>query len=1045
MSKSGKRRQRARKLARSQSLRNPSARSLRYEPLEDRRMLAVVTVTTDQDVVDFNDGLTSLREAIFATNLVEGADEIQFDFGHDGPATILLMQGELAITDSLTITGSGAELLTIDASDGADVTFATGDGFRVLHIDDGDDNRHNNVVISGLTLTGADVAPTNLWGRGGAILNRENLTVTNSTISENSSDSGGGIYHSVGSLSLTSSMISGNSGLAGRAGSGGGIVSVDGTTNIYSSTIRDNLAVAGGGGISSTRSLLNIVDSTIQGNSANSGGGIRNEAGLMNITSSTISTNLANFRGGGIQTSRSSSTNITNSTITNNLADFAGGIDIELSWLTLENTIIAANTVERFGPDFGTRFSSIVGNYSFIGAGNSAISLVDGINGNQVGSINSPLDPLLAPLADNGGPTLTHALLPSSPAINAGDLNAIAGVYGVPLFDQRGEGFDRIHSRIDIGANEVQELGDLNLLVDTLVDESDGDYSRGNLSLREAIELANANPVPDTIRFDPIFAAIAGPLPATILLTQGELVITDSVEIVGLGAELLTIDASGNDPTPDSNNGDGSRIFKIDDSDEATALDVTLSDITLTGGDLGGGPITGQGGAIFSLESLNVLDVVITGNAANHDGGGIFTKGATTVTNSTFTENRSTHFSGGGLFAIDATLAVTGSTFHSNTSRRDGGGVFALNTTTTIHESTFTGNSAERLNGGGLWVKGEVSITDSTVSGNSASKGGGIFAFQADTKIVGSTISDNSSWGNGGGIFVNAAQGSISIAHSTITANTADANSNSSGKGGGLFVRDGVVTLNHTLAVGNQDGEGSPDIAGIINSSFSLLGFGAEFLGPLVDNGGPAFTHALLPGSPAINAGDPLAGDVPQFDQRGNPFTRISDGRIDIGAYESQSLSGDFDGDADADGDDLAQWQGDYGLNGGSDSDRDGDTDGTDFLNWQRSFGVVLSEAVSTSLVVEKSSVADERREAVDWAFAVDPLLLAQADDQLSTVESELASDFVLQPVLETTWPVHRATVRSPYRSVEVTPSNEELFVKLNNDLAVLDELFAQL
>src|SRR5687767_1854045 len=78
-------------------------RPLKLEPLEDRRVLAVVTVNTDQDVVDFNDGLTSLREAIFATNLVAGADTIEFDFGHDGPATILLTQGELQIADDLTI------------------------------------------------------------------------------------------------------------------------------------------------------------------------------------------------------------------------------------------------------------------------------------------------------------------------------------------------------------------------------------------------------------------------------------------------------------------------------------------------------------------------------------------------------------------------------------------------------------------------------------------------------------------------------------------------------------------------------------------------------------------------------------------------------------------------------------------------------------------------------------------------------------------------------------------------------------------------------
>jgi hypothetical protein len=109
--------------------RTPLARSLRYETLEDRRLLAVLTVDTDQDVVDFNDGVTSLREAIFAANIVPGADEIVFDLG-DGPKTILLTQGELKIADSLTITGSGAELLTIDAQQQSrifNVTATTGD------------------------------------------------------------------------------------------------------------------------------------------------------------------------------------------------------------------------------------------------------------------------------------------------------------------------------------------------------------------------------------------------------------------------------------------------------------------------------------------------------------------------------------------------------------------------------------------------------------------------------------------------------------------------------------------------------------------------------------------------------------------------------------------------------------------------------------------------------------------------------------------------------------------------------------------------------
>ena len=97
----------ARKLATGNSL---YRRALRYEPLEDRRLLAVVTVDTLADTVDFNDGHTSLREAIFATNTVPGADTINFAplLTANGPATILLTQGELKITDALTINGPGA-------------------------------------------------------------------------------------------------------------------------------------------------------------------------------------------------------------------------------------------------------------------------------------------------------------------------------------------------------------------------------------------------------------------------------------------------------------------------------------------------------------------------------------------------------------------------------------------------------------------------------------------------------------------------------------------------------------------------------------------------------------------------------------------------------------------------------------------------------------------------------------------------------------------------------------------------------------------------
>src|SRR3990172_2387719 len=91
-----------------------ASRRLRIEPLEARRLLAVVTVNSEFDTVDLNDGLVSLREAVFATNIVPGPDTIEFSLSLAGK-TLVLTQGELTISDDLAITGLGADLLTIDA------------------------------------------------------------------------------------------------------------------------------------------------------------------------------------------------------------------------------------------------------------------------------------------------------------------------------------------------------------------------------------------------------------------------------------------------------------------------------------------------------------------------------------------------------------------------------------------------------------------------------------------------------------------------------------------------------------------------------------------------------------------------------------------------------------------------------------------------------------------------------------------------------------------------------------------------------------------
>ena len=407
---------------------------------------------------------------------------------------------------------------------------------RVMRISDAS-AAVNNVVLEGLTLTGGNVT-----SNGGAIEVAENLTLRRSIIRGNQASNGGGIsVTSTGNVQITieNSTISGNT-----ATSDGGGVSLSftgvntGTVQMVSSTISGNTASGRGGGISAVGNLigtLRIDDSTIALNNAYFGGGLRtNGLATTELTSSIVATNTASTR-----------------------PDVSGTINANFNLIgnTMGATLIGANNI-------------------------------------------TGLNPLLAPLADNGGPTPTHALLPGSPAINMGSSNESNDQRGAPFLRNDGGG-------VDIGAYERQTVAGLSLIVDTISDESDGDYSAGDLSLREAIGLANGSIGPDTITFDAVVFDSA----RTMQLTKQLPTITDAVVITGPGAGVLTIDAGGGiDGTIESGTPDGFRIFEIDDLDAGNQIDVTISGLTLTGGDIN------VGGAIFSKENLTIERVTLDAN-----------------------------------------------------------------------------------------------------------------------------------------------------------------------------------------------------------------------------------------------------------------------------------------------------------------------------------------------------------------------------------------------------------------------------------------------
>ena len=162
---------------------------------------------------------------------------------------------------------------------------------------------------------------------------------------------------------------------------------------------------------------------------------------------------------------------------------------------------------------------------------------------------------------------------------------------------RRRSGTQPFRRRLRIEPLEDRRL--LSITVNTLVDELDGSIVDGDVSLRDAIAAA---PAGETIEFAP---ALTSGGPATINLSLGQLAINKSLTINGPGANLLTIDASGNDPTPTVNNGDGSRVFSVGGGN------VSISGLTLTGGDM-----FGDGGGIYNTANLTVTNSTITGNVA---------------------------------------------------------------------------------------------------------------------------------------------------------------------------------------------------------------------------------------------------------------------------------------------------------------------------------------------------------------------------------------------------------------------------------------------
>lgn len=377
---------------------------------------ATITVSNTDD-----SGAGSLRQAI--ADAVSG-DVIEFDSGVTG--TIILTSGQLTINKSLTINGPGADVLAISGGNTSMVFQLSG---------------NTNITISGLTVKNGF---SDANGGGMRIESVGQVLVENCVIEDclveatGTAAQGGGIYIN-NQLTATTNLVT-----------------IKNTIIRNNRANRTSTAGATGGGIRVFRSgtgsltcrvkILNsaIVGNIAEGSSTNASGGGISLSGLveLEIVNSTISGNYAEGSGGGAAVG--STTIINFSTISYNAigASTTVGAGIQGSVVTMTNTIVSDNTKAADAE------ADIVGTITNLGNSiiqqNADFSMTNDLGGNLLGT-----DPDLAPLADNGGPTLTHALLPGSPALNAGSCNPATTT------DQRG--FSRPQGgQCDIGAFENQ-------------------------------------------------------------------------------------------------------------------------------------------------------------------------------------------------------------------------------------------------------------------------------------------------------------------------------------------------------------------------------------------------------------------------------------------------------------------------------------------------------------------------------------------------------------------------------------------------------------
>ena len=789
----------------------------------------IVTKETD----DGSDG--TLRHEIADT---PAGGEITFAEG----ITNIALMSELMIEKELTITADSTSRVTVDAQTQSRIFNITAGPvtFNYLNLINGfthDNGGAIQALNTDLTFNYTDINSCYAGDTGGAVYTSgaENLRVNHGTIQGNIGyELGGGFYIKVQNTVFENVIVDGN----GSDNGSGGIFSFGGDILISGCTISNNQFAFNtdvfndGAGIANSQGNLKIVNSIIKNNlTRNIGGGILSSGGTLEITDSEISSNYAQDQGCGI------------AIISNSL-------------VTFNNVNIINNVDETSDLPFGRSDGGAI--YAY---GNDQIIINGGVIEDNSASQNG------GGIYFNGG-----ILTINGTRIAGNDSNSAFSEGGGGIYANEG------NLIINAGTQFIKNFGSGLLIVDDAI-----------LQINSSLE----NPVIFQENSGYYGAAIA--YRSLLPLDLNNVSFENNSAVYGGALHSNTSTTININRCQFSNNGQGNN-----NAEEGGAIWNGPGTINLDGATFSRNNANERGGGIYNNGgTININNSEIKGGTSYNDdgaGGGIYNDngGSLSITHSTFSHN-SVVAKGGAIFdnstAVQGTIMLTDvilkDNFANGSSGNGGALYFMGNGNVMLNSVEISGNNADNQ-AGAIWNDAaNINIRTSTISGNSTAdflidetndgNGGGIYNNTGNIYIDASTLVLNKSLGKGGAIYNASSTATATLKNSIVALNTSE------GEGNNLAGENGFVSADYNLI-----GEDSLNV--FLAMSNDLVGTSESPLDPMIDsladNGGFTRTHALLEGSPAYNAGNPI-DNFP--DQRGEP---VFGGRRDIGAFEAQSSLG---------------------------------------------------------------------------------------------------------------------------------------------------------